>query len=113
MAKRRKQERKHIPKEERRNLRLWAQGAREEVLTPHLEPYSRARDTGWVAERAYLQTVCNEFHARIDWRLEDHEEPVLKPFDSTTMIIREDLMPEEEAQCRARLEVLDTVSHAL
>jgi hypothetical protein len=67
MAKRRKQERKRIPKEERRNLRLWAQGAREEVLTPHLEPYSRVRDTGWVAERAYLQTVCNEFHGRIDW----------------------------------------------
>jgi hypothetical protein len=113
MAKRRKQEQKCIPKEEHRNLQLWAQGAREKVLMPHLEPYSRARDTGWVAERAYLQTVCNEFHARIAWRLEDHEEPVLKPFDSTTMIIREDLMPEEEAQRGARLEVLDTVSHAL
>jgi hypothetical protein len=110
MGKRRKQPRQRIPKEERHNLRFWAQGAREEVLAPHLEAYSGARDTGWVAERAYLQTVCNEFHARVDWRLEDHEEPILKLFDATTLIEREELTPEEEAKRGARVELLNAVS---
>ncbi|KAJ7102960.1 hypothetical protein C8R43DRAFT_963850 [Mycena crocata] len=66
-----------IPKANRRSLRLWAEGAREQILTPHIESYADALERGWRAERDYLQSVCNEFHARISWRLKDHEEPEL------------------------------------
>ncbi|KAJ7479910.1 hypothetical protein FB451DRAFT_1395473 [Mycena latifolia] len=89
-------------KQNRRNLRLWAEGAREEVLTPHLDAFQQARDLGWVAERAYLQTVCNEFHARVDWCLADHEEPVLKPYDPNAKLADEALTEEEEVAQRAR-----------
>ncbi|KAJ7607461.1 hypothetical protein DFH06DRAFT_987601, partial [Mycena polygramma] len=57
--------------------RLWAEGARETILKPHIEGYADALERGWRAERDYLQSVCNEFHSRIDWRLADHEEPEL------------------------------------
>ncbi|KAF7353218.1 hypothetical protein MSAN_01509500 [Mycena sanguinolenta] len=99
--------RPRVAKENRRNMRLWADGAREKILRPHLDGYSRARDLGWVAEREYLQKVCNEFHARVDWRLKDHEEPVLRPFDPNAMIEDEELDEAEEVEQRKRVEVLN------
>ncbi|KAJ7707284.1 hypothetical protein B0H16DRAFT_1746505 [Mycena metata] len=69
--------RKRIAKAERKNLRLWAEGTRESILKPHIEPYGDALERGWRAEREYLQRVCNEFHAKISWELQDHEEPEL------------------------------------
>ncbi|KAJ7795428.1 hypothetical protein B0H14DRAFT_2620965 [Mycena olivaceomarginata] len=100
MAKTRKP-RTRIPKDQRRNLWFWAEGAREDILRPHLDGYSRARDVGWVAEREYLQKVCNEFHARVSWRLPDHEEPVLGPFDLEAVI------EEEEQSQREHVELLN------
>lgn len=102
--------RTRIPKDQRRNLRFWAEGAREDILRPHLDGYSRARDVGWVAEREYLQKVCNEFHARVSWRLPDHEEPVLGPFDPEAVIEEEELDAEEERRQRERVELLNAVS---
>ncbi|KAJ7144888.1 hypothetical protein C8R43DRAFT_1130311 [Mycena crocata] len=99
--------RKRVPRSQRQNLRMWAEGSREEVLRPHLEQYSVARDSGWIAERAYLQKVCNEFHARVDWRTPDTEEPVLRPFDPSAAIEPEILTDDEEDEQRARMEVLN------
>jgi hypothetical protein len=105
-----RKEKKRVPRGERKNLRLWAEGIREQILEPHLEEYSKALDKGWVQERQYLMRVCNEFHARIDWRTPDHEEPVLRPFDPSTLIIPEQLSDEEEAERGARIEALNQAS---
>ncbi|KAJ7887724.1 hypothetical protein B0H13DRAFT_2342320 [Mycena leptocephala] len=72
-----KKGRKRVAKEEHRNLRLWAEGARESVLAPHIPAYTDTLDRNWRDERNYLQKVCNEFHAQFSWQLEDHEEPDL------------------------------------
>jgi hypothetical protein len=91
-----KRQRERIPKEEHRNLRLWADGSREVVLSAHLDEFAAARTKGAHVEKAYLQKVCNEFHARVDWRLADHKEPVLKPWSADTIIQKETLSDEEE-----------------
>ncbi|KAJ7430883.1 hypothetical protein B0H11DRAFT_2262784 [Mycena galericulata] len=93
-----KKPRKKILKENRRNLRLWAEGARETVLIPHIEPYADALDRGWRAERDYLKRICNEFHACISWKLEDHEEPELPlpEFDPNEMLVEDEMDDEEE-----------------
>ncbi|KAJ7665820.1 hypothetical protein DFH06DRAFT_1322971 [Mycena polygramma] len=66
-------------------------------------------DRGWTADRDYLRGVCNEFHARVDWRLADHEEPEspLPAYDPTKIIEAEILPDEEEQQKRARIAVLN------
>ncbi|KAJ7444534.1 hypothetical protein B0H11DRAFT_2249990 [Mycena galericulata] len=99
-----------IAKENRRNLRLWAEGAREGILDPHIEPYADAMERGWRFERDHFKQVCREFHARIDWRLADHEEPnlPLPPFDPAAELPEpEKLSEEEEARRQARIAVLD------
>jgi hypothetical protein len=111
MAKTRKRERKRVAKEERQNLRLWAQGAREEVLTPHIEPYTDALERGWREERTYLQTVCNEFHARFNWRLGEYEEPEAVPDYEPRAPVPEEQLDEEETKAkRARIGELNAVS---
>ncbi|KAJ7026093.1 hypothetical protein C8F04DRAFT_1268565 [Mycena alexandri] len=104
-----KKVRKKIAKKNRKNLRLWAEGARESILKPHLEPYADALDRNWRSERDYLQSVCNEFHARISWRLEDHEEPELPlpEYDPKKVVVEEELDDAEEAQKSARIVLLD------
>ncbi|KAJ7507413.1 hypothetical protein B0H11DRAFT_2218261 [Mycena galericulata] len=104
-----KKPRKRILKENRRNLRLWAEGARETVLKPHVEPYADALDRGWRAERDYFKKICNEFHARISWKLQDHEEPELPlpEFDPSQVLEEDEMDDEEEAAQRARTEMLD------
>ncbi|KAJ7883966.1 hypothetical protein B0H13DRAFT_2343915 [Mycena leptocephala] len=104
---REKRKRTRIPKKERRNLRFWAEGARETILTPHLDEYTIALDKGWREERKYLKQVCNEFHARVDWKLEDHEEPVLRDFDPKEFLPPPNLTDEEEKLRAARVEVLN------
>ncbi|KAJ7017139.1 hypothetical protein C8F04DRAFT_1279934 [Mycena alexandri] len=68
---------KRKAKELRKNNKMWAEGARESLMRPHIEAYADALERGWRAERDYLQKVCNEYHACISWRLADHEEPAL------------------------------------
>ncbi|KAJ6458986.1 hypothetical protein C8R45DRAFT_1031174 [Mycena sanguinolenta] len=101
--------RKRVPKESRQNLRLWAEGIREtNILAPHIEAYSDALERGWCAERECLQKICNEFHAKIDWRLPDHEEPQLPlpDYDPLVEEIEEELSEEEVAK-RAHIAVLN------
>ncbi|KAJ7433177.1 hypothetical protein B0H11DRAFT_1939761 [Mycena galericulata] len=100
--------RARIPKESRQNLRLWAEGNREVILGPHIEPYGEAMEQGWIEERKYLQRVLKEYHARVDWRLKDHEEPMLGEFDPEAPLpAPETLPPGEEQQKQAALAVLD------
>ncbi|KAJ7490196.1 hypothetical protein B0H11DRAFT_2229117 [Mycena galericulata] len=99
-----------IAKEDRKNLRLWAEGAREEILQPHIEHYADAMERGWRFERDYFTKVSNEFHARITWRLADHEEPEmpLPKFDPNAKLPdAEKLTDEEAAQRTERMTVLD------
>lgn len=69
---------KRMSKSECVNLKLWAEGARKQILAPHIEPYVDALAQSCVAERAYLKRVQNEYHQSIgNWRLPDDEEPAL------------------------------------
>ena len=56
---------------------MWAEGCREDILAPHIEPYADAVGHSFVAERDYIRRVQNEYHQLIDWRLPDDEEPPL------------------------------------
>lgn len=107
-----KRARRRVPREERRNLRLWAEGARETVLLPHVEAYGEAMERGWIKEREYLQRVCREYHARLDWRLADHDDPgELAPFDPDAILPPpEKLAPEDQVRMEQRKQELDDVS---
>ncbi|KAJ7301534.1 hypothetical protein DFH08DRAFT_978695, partial [Mycena albidolilacea] len=102
-----KRERRRVPKEERKNLRLWAEGARENILAPHIDAYTAALNQGWRPERKFLKIVCNEFHARVSWKLPDHEEPILEEWDPAAIVTEEDLSEEDEKRKRARIKELN------
>ncbi|KAJ7078635.1 hypothetical protein C8R43DRAFT_1143374 [Mycena crocata] len=100
---------KRVAKKDRRNLKMWAEGAREDILKPHIEAYTDALERGWRAERDYLLLVCNEFHARISWRLENYEEPELPlpAYDQFALPVREDLSDDELNRKRIRIETMN------
>ncbi|KAK7012744.1 hypothetical protein R3P38DRAFT_3208578 [Favolaschia claudopus] len=102
-----KRQRKRVAKEKRKNLKLWAEGARESVLKPHIDGYQKAMDKGWRHERKYWKKVCREFHARIDWRTKDHEEPTIREWNEASTIEEEELSPEEEALRSERVATLN------
>ncbi|KAJ7836178.1 hypothetical protein B0H13DRAFT_2368972 [Mycena leptocephala] len=68
-------------------MRLWAEGARETVLIPHIEAYTDALERSWREERAYVQNLA----------LEDHEEPELPlpDYDPRALVVPE-LLDEDE-----------------
>lgn len=68
---------RRMEKSERANCKLWAEGCREGILSPHIAPYADTSALSFVAERDYLRHVQNEYHQLIDWRLPDDEEPPL------------------------------------
>lgn len=85
-------------KSERASAKLWAEGAREDILAPHIEPYADALAQSCVAERSYLKRVQNEYHQRIgDWRLPDDEEPAspLPDYDPNLIAPTEELSLED------------------
>ncbi|KAJ7115655.1 hypothetical protein C8R43DRAFT_961081 [Mycena crocata] len=104
-----KRENPRIPKSDRKNLRLWAEGVRERILRPHIDGYAAALDQGWRQERKYCKKVCLEFHARVSWETEDHEEPVLDENWDPASVTKKSLpLPEEqEKRKRARMKILD------
>lgn len=109
MGKKDRQRRKK--KEERQNAKLWAEGKRDELLTPHLEPYREACLKGWVAERDYLRMVCNHFFQNVDWRLDDKDEPPgeIKPYDPNRIDTDDDLTPEEIIAKHAKIREMEQV----
>ncbi|KAK6996595.1 hypothetical protein R3P38DRAFT_2477505, partial [Favolaschia claudopus] len=96
-------------KKDRQNLKLWAEGARESILNPHLAGYTDALERGWRAERDYVRDVCREFHARISWRLADDEEPdvPLPDYDPLAEVEAEEL---DEEEAKAKRERIDTMN---
>lgn len=114
-GKRARKAQSRVPKENRKNLRLWAEGAREGVLAPHITPYADARARGWTAQRNYLEAVYTQFHTLFSWRLKDHEEPTmpLPPYDPNIILTPEELSPEDLVQKLARIKVLNDVSGAI
>ncbi|KAJ7732894.1 hypothetical protein B0H16DRAFT_1732624 [Mycena metata] len=100
--------RKQIAKKDRKNLRLWVEGKREEVLKPHIPAYTDALERGWRYEREYLQKICSEFHARFNWRLEDFEEPdVLPNYDLVAPPPAEPVDDDEKKEKRKRIDLLN------
>jgi hypothetical protein len=99
-------------KELRRSNKMWAEGAREDLLKKNIETYTDALERGHRAERDCWQKICNEYHTLISWRLADHEEPELPllEYDPFAPPVVEDLMEEEHVQRQARREELNDVS---
>ncbi|KAJ7664813.1 hypothetical protein B0H17DRAFT_1211174 [Mycena rosella] len=93
---------KRKSKQLRKNNKMWAEGGREELMRPHIEPYADALERGWRWECNYLDKVCNQYHAQISWRLEDHEEPELPllPYDPFAPIVAD--ATEEERGARVK-----------
>jgi len=104
-----------IPKESRKSLKFWAEGARETVLMPHVQPFAEAMERGWNFEREYLDKVCHEYHARIDWRLADHEEPPLPlaPYNPNAIPVAEALTESQRQTKIDRIKTLNEVSTRL
>ncbi|KAJ7688917.1 hypothetical protein B0H16DRAFT_1487292 [Mycena metata] len=99
---------RRIPRANRKNLRLRAEGAREKILELHIAEYTDALERGWRQERECLQGICNEFHARISWRLQDHEEPDVVPdYDPRAPPPAEDLDEDDKKNKRKRVDVLN------
>ncbi|KAJ7081899.1 hypothetical protein C8R43DRAFT_1142883 [Mycena crocata] len=96
-------------KKDRKSLKLWAEGAREEILRPHIEGYADALARGFRAEHDYVVKVCNEYHARISWRLGDHEEPTLPlpAYDPHARPPVEELTPDDKNEKHLRIEELN------
>ncbi|KAJ7676722.1 hypothetical protein DFH06DRAFT_1317333 [Mycena polygramma] len=107
MPKGKKRERKRVPKEARKNLRLWAEGVRETILAPHVDGYTAALNQGWSQERKFLKSVCKEYHGRISWRVPDCEEPELAEWSPTAVQEREELSDVERAEKRGRVKSLN------
>ncbi|KAJ7017740.1 hypothetical protein C8F04DRAFT_1278922 [Mycena alexandri] len=104
-----KKTRKRIAKEHRKNLRLWAEGIRDSILRPHIPRYGDALERGWRAERECLQDICNKFHTKISWKLQDHEEPELPlaEYDPLAPAEEEDDDDDEAIAKRERIEMLN------
>ncbi|KAJ7139006.1 hypothetical protein C8R44DRAFT_867180 [Mycena epipterygia] len=98
-----------MSKEKRKTLRLWADGTRETILIDKIETYADALERGWRAKRESLQAICNKFHAKVSWQLEDHEEPALPfpDFDPLALVPEETLPEEEEVAKRTRIDLLN------
>ncbi|KAJ7481675.1 hypothetical protein FB451DRAFT_1394307 [Mycena latifolia] len=106
---RQKREWKRKAKDARKNNKLWAEGAREGLMRPHIEAYADVLERGWRSERDYVLKVCNEYHGRISWRLQDHEEPELPlpKYDPLAPPVVEDLTDEEKKAKHDRINVLN------
>ncbi|KAJ7617995.1 hypothetical protein FB45DRAFT_800748 [Roridomyces roridus] len=105
---------KKMLKQNRKSNKCWADGARDSILRPHIDAYSDALSRGARAERTYFTRVCVEYHARIDWRLKDHEEPPLPlaPYDPNAEVEpEEELTTEEEDERHERVRELNKRIH--
>ncbi|KAJ7236980.1 hypothetical protein C8J57DRAFT_1529777 [Mycena rebaudengoi] len=105
----RKRKWKRKSKEEHWSNKLWVEGVREELLTPHVEPYADALEHGWWAEQDYIKAVFNEYRTQISWRLADHEEPKLPLplYNPLAATASQELTEEEEGVRHSRRKELN------
>src|ERR1700683_2862475 len=94
---------KRMNKRDRQNQKLWAEGCREAILAPHIEPYADALARSAVSERDYLHRVLNEYHQLIPWNLPGDEEPPLPllTYDPRA-VAPEEFLTAEEALNKSR-----------
>lgn len=93
-----------MPKEERKNQKLWADGLREDLLMTHFTDYCRARDSGSRRDcQLVMSKILHHYHAMIPWRLPDHEEPPrpLPQYDPSVVLPEEEDILEEDATRKA------------
>ena len=104
-----------MKKEDRKSQIFWADGARDDILRPHIPKYAEALQQGWRQERDCLLHICNEYHARISWRLKDWEEPPLPlaPYDPKAIRAVEQLTPQEEVEKATYIQSTNEVSHMI
>ncbi|KAJ7701894.1 hypothetical protein B0H17DRAFT_1195104 [Mycena rosella] len=97
----------------RKSLKAWAKGARESILAPHIAGYTDALERGWRFERDYFAEVCREYHAKIDWRIADCEEPPepLPAYNKFALPVVKMLSEEETVKKRERIVVLNEATH--
>ncbi|KAJ7058425.1 hypothetical protein C8F01DRAFT_1303984 [Mycena amicta] len=95
-----------IPKSDRKNLRLWAEGARESILRPFLADYSAALDHGLVPERALLRNILRVYFGKVHWSTKDDEEPTLMEWDPNASMTVENLSPELQSEKDRRIATL-------
>ncbi|KAK0437896.1 hypothetical protein EV421DRAFT_1738840 [Armillaria borealis] len=98
-----------LKKEERKNLKGWAEGGRERILSKHVLPYSDCLELGWHAELACLEEICCKYYFHVGWRLLDHEEPAqpFRLYNPHAPRKHEELTPEEAKQKCERVEEID------
>ncbi|KAK0449343.1 hypothetical protein EV421DRAFT_1732615 [Armillaria borealis] len=102
-----------LKKEQRKNLKGWADRGRERILSKHVLPYSDCLERGWHAEESCLDTVYREYTFHVHWCLKDHEEPA-QPFclyNPHAPREVEELMPKEAQEKRKRLEEIYMKKH--
>lgn len=102
----------HLKKEERKNLKGWAEGGHKQILSKHVLTYSDCLELGWRAEETCFDMVCREYIFHIGWHLKDHEEPA-QPFrfyNPHAPREVEELTPEEAKEKQERLEEIFWVS---
>jgi hypothetical protein len=66
---------KKMKKEDKKNNKDWAAGARETIMEAYLDRLAEAKLRGKAAEDAVFEKLFRHYHAVIDWRLPDHKEP--------------------------------------
>lgn len=94
---------RRVEKSARANAKLWAEGCREDILSPHIAPYADAAARSFVAERDYVRRVQNEYHQLIPWRLPDDEEPPLPlPAYDHHLVPAVEVLTDEEQALKSR-----------
>ncbi|KIM81006.1 hypothetical protein PILCRDRAFT_9052 [Piloderma croceum F 1598] len=95
---------KRMNKKAHQNQKLWAEGCRETILAPHIEPYADALARSAVCEHDYLCRVLNEYHQLIPWNLPDDEEPLLPlPAYDPRPMAPEEFLTDEEALRKSQM----------
>ncbi|KAJ7572778.1 hypothetical protein C8J56DRAFT_904927 [Mycena floridula] len=86
-------------KKDRQSQQHWADGIRETILAKWVSPMADAMAQTWQVQDEVLRSCTNEYHTKVDWHLEDHEEPTLPlpDYDPKKPPPQEELSDEEMA----------------
>ncbi|KAF7327198.1 hypothetical protein MKEN_00296900 [Mycena kentingensis (nom. inval.)] len=89
------------------NKRLWAEGARQQILEKYIHDYAAALDRGTNDERLLLlRRILREYFGRVHWSTPDHVEPVLQAWDPEAAQPLEDLTDTQKMLKDARVKEL-------
>ncbi|KAJ7590259.1 hypothetical protein C8J56DRAFT_1048421 [Mycena floridula] len=96
-------------KKDRQSMQNWVEGARETILAAWVSPMADAMAQGWQAQDQVLRACTNEYHAKVSWCLQDHEEPSLPlpAYDPKNPPAEEDLSDADLVLKRERVILLN------